>query len=576
MFFFNNIAIPLFISFCRILQNYCFNSFNYTNTNKYLIPINQSHLIREKTYFYEAIQIYNNILIIVFFIFPKMLYNNNSVIQCFLYTILSHIFISEPFYYFTHRILHTKTFYYNLHYFHHMSYNTIPSTGLVQHYIEHFMYVINFAPSVFIPYFIFNKQNWISICLYFLFHDFCNAIGHSNLSYYNFYYNSFIKYLFYSPEFHQLHHNTFISNYSLFMPIWDYIFNTYKEPILIKDTNVIDFVFIVHFCGISSIINSPQISIYNIYNKWSLFYNIYIDFLLASIVSKITGVIKYWSMPTYKILKNYRGKIVSLNKTPTSYLLPENKNNINNDILSLIKEHKDTSYFGLGNLNKNKSINNCGIDIVNSLKDTNIKILTGDTMTTSTLFHSIISYDVDNFFFIGGTGKIGKALTILLINRKRKKICLYSKSIERFNEIKNEIHIDLQENLTLTNNINDIINYSNIIIGKQIFEEINIIKQIKTPINIYDYNVPFFNMNQKNINHIQIGILENKNKDILDGYFDISYGLNQYQLYSCYAGCILGVIDKRKTNEVGEICLDEIDYYWELGKKYDFTLVKNI
>jgi predicted amino acid dehydrogenase len=281
-------------------------------------------------------------------------------------------------------------------------------------------------------------------------------------------------------------------------------------------------------------------------------------------------------MPTYKILKNYRGRIVSLNKTPTSYLLSENKNNINNDILSLIKEHKNTSYFGLGNLNKNKSLNNCGIDIVNSLKDTNIKILTGDTMTTATIFHSIMSYDVDNFFFIGGTGKIGKALTILLINRKGKKVCLYSKSIERFNEIKNEIHIDLQENLTLTNNINDITNYSNIIIGKQIFEEIQIIKQIKTPINIYDYNVPFFYIKQQNINHIQVGILENKNKNILDGYFDISNGLNQYQLYSCYAGCILGFIDKRKTNEVGEICLDEIDYYWELGKKYGFTLVKNI
>ena len=576
MFFFNNIAIPLFISFCRIIQNYCFNSFNYTNTNKYLIPINERQLIREKKYFYEAIQIYNNILIIVSFIFPKMLYNNNSVMQCFFYTTLTHIFISEPFYYFTHRMLHTKKVYYNLHYFHHLSYNTIPSTGLVQHYIEHFIYVINFAPSVFIPYFIFNKQNWISICLYFLFHDFCNAIGHSNLSYYNFYYNSFIKYLFYSPEFHQLHHTTFTSNYSLFMPIWDYIFNTYKEPILIKDTNVIDFIFIVHFCGLSSIINSPQISIYNIYNKWSLFYNIYIDFLLASIVSKITGFIKYWSMPTYKILKNYKGKIVSLNKTPTSYLLPENKNNINNDILSLIKEHKNTSYFGLGNLNKNKSLNNCGIDIVNSLKDTNIKILTGDTMTTATLFHSIISYDVDNFFFIGGTGKIGKALTILLINRKGKKICLYSKSIERFNEIKNEIHIDLQENLTLTNNINDIINYSNIIIGKQIFEETNIIKQIKTPINIYDYNVPFFHIKQQNINHIQVGILENKNKEILDGYFDISIGLKQFQLYSCYAGCILGFIDKRKTNEVGEICLDEIDHYWDLGKKYGFNLIKNI
>ena len=163
MFIFNNIAIPVFISFCRIIQNYCFNSFNYINTNKYLVPINEKQLIRERKYFYEAIQIYNNILIIVSFIFPKMLYNNNSIMQSFLYTVLSHIFISEPFYYFTHRILHTKKVYFNLHYFHHLSYITIPSTGLVQHYIEHLIYVINFAPSVFIPYFIFNKHNFVII-----------------------------------------------------------------------------------------------------------------------------------------------------------------------------------------------------------------------------------------------------------------------------------------------------------------------------------------------------------------------------------------------------------------------------
>ena len=84
MFFIINITIPFFISFCRIIQNYCFNSFNYTNTNKYLVPINEKQLIREKKYFYEAIQIYNNILIIVSFIFPKMLHNNNSIMQSFL------------------------------------------------------------------------------------------------------------------------------------------------------------------------------------------------------------------------------------------------------------------------------------------------------------------------------------------------------------------------------------------------------------------------------------------------------------------------------------------------------------
>ena len=585
--FYYNICIPLFISSLRIVQTVVFNSFNYTHSDKYIKDITQRQLKREKKYLYEAMGIYTSALAFVSFLFPVMFYNHNLTAECFLYTVISHILIAEPLYYWNHRILHIKKAFTTLHYFHHLSYNTIPSTGLVQHCIEHVIYIINFAPSVFIPYFVFNKQNWISICLYFLFHDLCNAIGHSDISYYNSYFtSSYIKYLFYSPEFHKLHHIDFTCNYSLFMPFWDIIFNTYKEPIPKNkntDTDTIDFVFIVHLCGFSSIIGSPQISIYDIYNKWEIFFNINIDLYLTQKISQCLGFIKYWNMPTYKILQNYTGKVIALNKTPLDYL--DNKQNciINNNIISLVSSYnkeRKTKYFGLGNFNKTKSLNDGGVEIANYFNtmkmDTEIKILTGDTMTTAALYHSIISNNINTYFLIGGTGKIGKALTTLLINRKNIIIRLYSSSLQRFNEIKNTIRIELQSNLTLSTDINDIFNYSHVIIGKQLFnKEINIIKQVTKPLKIYDFCVPCFPIIKPNIHHIPIGILENKNSNVLNGFFDIPFGLSQNQIYPCYAGCLLGFIDKRQTNEVGEIDLDEVDYYWELGEKNGFTLLKN-
>lgn len=576
---FYTIFIPLSITFSRIILNYAINTYNFCRDDQYIKPVTQLQLEREKKYFFDAMLLYSGVLVVISYIFPSMFYNDHKYIECTLYTFATHICISEPLYYWVHRALHVTNVFDKLHYFHHLSYYTIPTTGLVQHSIEHIIYVFTFAPSVFIPYFIFNRQNYLSICLYFVMHDFCNAIGHSDISYYNLYYQiPCLKYIFYSPEFHRTHHLQFKCNYSLFMPIWDIFFNTYREPTQKINNNVIDFIFIVHTCSISSMFNTPQLSIYNIYNKWNIFFNVYIDFYLAHIFSQCTRFIKYWSMPTFKIMQQSQGKMMVLNKTPFSYLNQKNHDVINEDIIQLIQKYnkeKQTTYFGLGNLNKMKTLNNGGIDIAERIisKNKNIKILTGDTMTVASIYHSIITKNIDKLFFIGGTGKIGKALTTLLINRNKIPICIYSKSLDRYNEIKRDILPGLRQKLMRSINLNDITQYTHVIIGKQLHDDdINIIKCCRHMLKMYDYNVPYIPIIKHNISYCQIGVLENNNINTLNGYFDISCGLRQYQLYPCYAGCILGFIDQRKTNEVGEIDIDEVGYYWELGKKHGFRL----
>lgn len=586
-FIYLHLRIPFIITCSRILQNYLFHFCHYTffKSNTFIKPISQDQLHREKYSFYEAMKIYFGVLCIFTYLIPNMFYSQHSVMKCFIYTALSHIIVSEPFYYFTHRILHTNNIYHLLHYYHHLSYHTIPSTGLVQHSIEHLIYTMIFAPAILIPYIYFQKQHWISICFYFLLHDLCNAIGHSNISYPSSYYQSFMKYLFYSPAFHNvIHHTTFKYNYSLFMPIWDYLFNTYQEPIIEKqNTNVVNFVFIVHYCGMSSILTSQFICIYNVYDKWRIYVNIYFDFFVTYLVNILTyyGLqITYLYNPIYNIVEKYKGQVVILNKSPIHYLFFKQYDSINKDIIQLIKKsniEKKTKYFGLANLNKMKILNDNGILITEELKRANlndIKILTGDTMTTACLYQTLITLkSVYTFYYIGGTGKIGKALIKLLAEKGLYTICVYSTSRDHYEKVVENIIPYFKNKIIYSNNLNDIRKYSHAIIGKLLIEkEINIIKETKYMLHLYDYNVPFIPIKHPRIFHNQIGVLENHNQKVLDGYFDINLGLSQRQIYACYAGCILGFISRRETHEVGDINLDEIGYYWELGKKYGFTL----
>ena len=195
-------------------------------------------------------------------------------------------------------------------------------------------------------------------------------------------------------------------------------------------------------------------------------------------------------------------------------------------------------------------------------------------MTVACLYQNLtILKNVYTFYYIGGTGKIGKALTKLLAEKQLYTICIYSKSRDNYEKLVENILPYFKNKITYSDDLNDIRKYSHAIIGKLLFEkEIEIIKKTKYLLHLYDYNVPFIPIEHPKIFHTKIGILENNNQKVLDGYFDINLGLNQKQIYACYAGCLLGFISKRETHEVGDINLDEINHYWELGQKYGFTL----
>ncbi|KAJ4832150.1 hypothetical protein Tsubulata_015990 [Turnera subulata] len=131
-------------------------------------------------------------------------------------------------YYWLHRALHHHYLYSRYHSHHHSSIVTEPITSVIHPFAEHIAYFALFMSPMLVSLLV-GTGSVASMFLYILFIDFMNNMGHCNFELVPKWLFSFfppLKYLMYTPSFHSLHHTQFRANYSLFMPIYDYIYGT--------------------------------------------------------------------------------------------------------------------------------------------------------------------------------------------------------------------------------------------------------------------------------------------------------------------------------------------------------------
>ncbi len=141
--------------------------------------------------------------------------------------LLSFMFIVEPLYYVYHRLLHTKFLYKHHHIHHHQALVPTPISGFYFTLVERLSYTVLFIS----PIILLGLLKLLSIPLivvYVLVFEVINALGHTNIKFSEKYQKSFWHLFLYSPNFHADHHKYFRTNYSLFMPLWDKLFGTYK------------------------------------------------------------------------------------------------------------------------------------------------------------------------------------------------------------------------------------------------------------------------------------------------------------------------------------------------------------
>ena len=347
------------------------------------------------------------------------------------------------------------------------------------------------------------------------------------------------------------------------MPIFDKIFGTYYEDNKIINDTIYkhqDFAFIGHNCGLTHFLNIPELNFYNIYKKNDVKINLFFDFYVINFINiclRILGF-KIHKLPCF-IVNNKIGRVISIARTPLDYL--NNKQDIiNNELISLItQEYKfnNTKLFGLGNLNKMKELNDGGVQLLQYLPSPDILIWTGDSMTCASIYNYILDHKIDNIFYIGGTGKIGKMVCKMLA-KHNIHITIYSKNNERANDI-----VSFNKAFyTSTNNLDNINSFNNIIIGK-LTKTLSVVNK-----NIYDYTVPFIQI--PNNNHKQIAKIKNNNIDLITGYYDCCFGNKKHEIYACYCGCLVNFITGRNNHEVGEICEDNVNDIWKKAKELGF------
>ncbi|MCO5563553.1 hypothetical protein L7F22_017198 [Adiantum nelumboides] len=134
----------------------------------------------------------------------------------------------EWIYYWGHRALHHHFLFRRYHQHHHVSFVTQPITSSNHPFLEHMFYNVLIGLPLVATILLGHPSIGIFYA-YVMFVDFMNSWGHCNFEFIpTWVFTDFpiLKYLIYSPTYHSLHHTKVHTNFSLFMPLYDYLYGT--------------------------------------------------------------------------------------------------------------------------------------------------------------------------------------------------------------------------------------------------------------------------------------------------------------------------------------------------------------
>lgn len=318
-------------------------------------------------------------------------------------TALIHIGPVEFLYYWLHRALHHHYLYSRYHSHHHSSIVTEPITSVIHPFGEHIAYFLLFGIPTLTTVFT-GTISIVSLIGYITYIDLMNNMGHCNFELIpKWLFSVFppLKYLMYTPSFHSLHHTQFRTNYSLFMPIYDYIYGTWDrstdtlhETSLRKEEDTADVVHLTHLTnpesiyhirlGFASLASRPEDpNWYMIWwlilwpvTCWSLVVNCIFGrtFILErNTLDKLK--MQVWAVPRYNV----------------QYLIKWQKEVINGLIEKAIldAEAKGTKVLSLGLLNQAEELNHNGEFIILRNPKLKMKVVDGSSLAVAIVVNSI-------------------------------------------------------------------------------------------------------------------------------------------------------------------------------------------
>ncbi|XP_059313089.1 very-long-chain aldehyde decarbonylase CER1-like isoform X3 [Lycium ferocissimum] len=376
-------------------------------------------------------------------------------------TILIHIGPVEFFYYWLHRALHHHFLYSRYHSHHHSSIATEPITSVIHPFAEILAYFALFALPVFTT--LFTGTACIaSFGAYTTYIDFMNNMGHCNFELIpRWMFSVFppLKYLMYTPSYHSLHHTQFRTNYSLFLPMYDYIYDTVDkssdalyEKSLEREAEVPDVVHLTHLTtlesiyhlrlGLASLTSKPHTSKWYFWLMWPV--------TLWSIM--ITWIYCHAFVVQRNLFKNLKLQTWVIPKFRVHYFMQWQRETINNLIEEAIIEadQKGIQVLSLGLLNQEEQLNSNGELYIRKHPHLKVKVVDGSSLAVAVVINSIPK-GTSQVVLRGRLSKVANSIARALCQRGIQVVMLDE---EEYKRLKAKLTSEAATNLVLSKSYN--------------------------------------------------------------------------------------------------------------------------
>ncbi|KAK4476471.1 hypothetical protein RD792_015625 [Penstemon davidsonii] len=376
-------------------------------------------------------------------------------------TILLHAGPVEFLYYWLHRALHHHFLYSRYHSHHHSSIVTEPITSVIHPFAEHISYFALFAVPMLTTVFT-GTISIISLAGYLTYIDFMNNMGHCNFEHIPkclFAMFPPLKYIIYTPSYHSLHHTQFRTNYSLFMPFYDYIYGTMDkstdtlyETSLVRKEDAPDVVHLTHLTTPESIyhlrVGFAHLASQPLKSKWYLWLMWPVTFW-SMIMTRIYGrtftvernvfkerlKLQTWAIPKYSFQFSMKWQRESINSVIEKAILEA--------------EDKGVKVLSLGLLNQDEELNGNGELFIRRHPKLKVKVIDGSSLAVAVVLNSIPK-GTTQVLLLGAAGNLSKVAYSIALALCQGGIQVFTMREDEYNKLKEKLSDEAGNNLVLS------------------------------------------------------------------------------------------------------------------------------
>ncbi|KAG8391434.1 hypothetical protein BUALT_Bualt01G0187400 [Buddleja alternifolia] len=363
-------------------------------------------------------------------------------------TVLLHAGPVEFLYYWLHRALHHHFLYTRYHSHHHSSIVTEPITSVIHPFGEHIAYFTLFAIPL-LSTVLTRTASIVSFAGYITYIDFMNNMGHCNFEHIpKWIFSAFppLKYIIYTPSYHSLHHTQFRTNYSLFMPFYDYVYGTMDkssdslyESSLVRKEESPDVVHLTHLTtpesiyhlrlGFAYLASEPHKSKWYLWLMWPVT-------LWSTMVTRIYG--RTFTIER-NIFKNLKLQTWAIPKYSIQYYMQWQRESINSVIEDAILDAEEKGV-------KEEGLNRNGEFFVRKHPQLKVKLVDGSSLAVAVVLNSIPK-GTTQVVLRGNLSKVAYSLALALC---KGGIQVFTMREDEYKKLKEKLSDEAGNNLILS------------------------------------------------------------------------------------------------------------------------------